>query len=182
MSVRPSGDPFLAKQQSFPSQIVTNLDPGDPDPSDPQALPPNTPHYCIKGWGCPFPASFFFSLLPFAFISSTNSTPVFIANPQHSTMESATKWRNRLARERRATRFVEQRAQDNDVRRARRSAFFNERRASNRREQAAHRAGLTDEAREALREENHVAHACQRAALGDDAREVFQEENRVAHA
>ncbi len=166
MSVRSSGDPFPAKQQSFPSQILTN-----PDPGDPQALPPNTPHYCIKGWGCPFPASFFFSLLPFAFISSTNST-----------MESATEQRNRLARERRAARSVEQKAQDNEVRRARRSAFFNERRASNRREQAAHRAGLTDEAREALQEENHVAHACQRAALGDDAREVLREENHVAHA
>ncbi len=177
MSVRPSGDPFPAKQQSFPSQIVTN-----PDPGDPQALPPNTPHYCIKGWGCPFPASFFFSLLPFAFISSTNSTPVFIPNLQHSTMESATERRNRLIRECRAARSVEQRAQDNEVRRARQSAFFNERRVSNRREQAMHRAGLTDEAREALREENRVAHACQRAALGDDAREVLREENRVAHA
>jgi len=145
MSVRPSSDPFPAKQQSFPSQIVTNL-----DPSDPQALPPNTPHYCIKGWGCPFPTSFFFSLLPFAFISSTNSTPVFIPNPQHSTMESAIERCNRLAKERHVARSVEQRAQDNEVRRVRRSVFFNERRASNHRKQAAHRTGLTDEAREAL--------------------------------
>jgi len=154
----------------------------NPDPGDPQALPPNTPHYCIKGWGWPFPASFFFSPLPFAFVSSTNSTPVFIPNPQHSTMESATERSNRLARERRAACSIEQRAQDNEVRRARRSAFFNERRASNHREQAAHRAGLTDEAHEALREENRVAHACQRAALGDNAPEVLREENRVAHA
>jgi len=41
---------------------------------------------------------------------------------------------------------------------------------------------MTDEAREALREENRVAHACQHAALGDDAREVLREENHVAHA
>jgi len=74
-------------------------------------------------------------------------------------MESATERHNRLARERRAARSVEQRAQDNEVRRARRSVFFNERRASNCREQAAHQAGLTDEAREVLREENRVAHA-----------------------
>ncbi len=97
-------------------------------------------------------------------------------------MESATERRNRLARERHAARSIEQRAQDNEVCRVRRSVFFNERRASNRREQAAHRTGLTDEAREALWEENRVAHACQRAALGDDAREVLREENRVAHA
>ncbi len=44
------------------------------------------------------------------------------------------------------------------------------------------RVGLTDEAREALREENRVAHACQCVALGDNAREVLREENRVAHA
>ncbi|CAK9865438.1 unnamed protein product [Sphagnum jensenii] len=63
-----------------------------------------------SGWGCPFPASFFFFLFPFAFISNTNSTPIFIPNPQHSTMESATEQPNRLARERRAARSVEQRA------------------------------------------------------------------------
>jgi hypothetical protein len=39
-------------------------------------------------------------------------------------MESTTERRNRLARERRAARSVEQRAQDNEVRRARRSAFL----------------------------------------------------------
>jgi len=49
-------------------------------------------------------------------------------------MEFATERSNRLARERRAARSVEQRAQDNEVRRARRSAFFNERKASNHRE------------------------------------------------
>ncbi|CAK9871061.1 unnamed protein product [Sphagnum jensenii] len=97
-------------------------------------------------------------------------------------MESATERHNRLTKERCAARSVEQRAQDNEIRRARRSAFFNEPKSSNRREQVAHRASLTDEAREALREENRVAHACQRAALGDDAREVLREENRVAHA
>ncbi len=97
-------------------------------------------------------------------------------------MESATERCNRLARERRATRSVKQKAQDNEVCRARRGAFFNEQKVSNRREQAAHRASLTDEAREALQEENRVAHACQRAALGDNAREVLREENRVAHA
>jgi hypothetical protein len=41
-------------------------------------------------------------------------------------MESATERRNRLVREHRVARSVEQKAQDNEVRRARQSAFFNE--------------------------------------------------------
>jgi hypothetical protein len=63
MSVRPSGDPFPAKQQSFPSQIVTNPDPSDPDPSDPQAFSPQHPSLLYKRVGMPI-SRFVFVLSP----------------------------------------------------------------------------------------------------------------------